>query len=70
MVDKQNRLDEPDDDLADLEEPTIDGPEPRTARDFVEDSRPGPGTAPETLTPSGPAVTEADGGWSATGPGN
>ncbi|WP_280359279.1 hypothetical protein [Nocardia otitidiscaviarum] len=44
MVDKQNRLDEPDDDLADLEEPTIDGPEPRTARDFVKGSWSGYGT--------------------------
>ncbi|WP_306356160.1 MULTISPECIES: hypothetical protein [unclassified Nocardia] len=70
MVDKQNPFDEQVDDLADLGEPSIDGPEPRSARDFVEDSRPRPGTAPETLTPSGPAVTEEDGGWTATAAGN
>lgn len=69
VVDKQNPS-EPVDDLADLEEPTIEGPEPKTTRDFVEDSRPGPETAPETLTPSGPGVTEDSGGWTATGPAN
>ncbi|WP_280440412.1 hypothetical protein [Nocardia brasiliensis] len=70
VVDNNNPLDEQTDGLDDLEEPNLDGPAPKTAKDFVGDSKPGPGTGPEELTPQGPAVTEQDGGWTATGPGN
>lgn len=70
VIDGQHPLDQPGGDLADLEEPLIEGPEPTTARDFVDDSRPGPETAPETLTPSGPGVSEEGGGWTAIVPEN
>ncbi|MFE1592971.1 hypothetical protein [Nocardia sp. NPDC058705] len=68
MVNKQNPVDQPTDpeEPTDLEEPIIEGPEPQTARDFFEDSRPGPGTAREEMSPSGPAVSGE--GWTATVP--
>ncbi|MFB8281192.1 hypothetical protein [Nocardia colli] len=70
VVDNNKPLDGQTDGLDDLEEPNVDGPTPRSAKDFAEDSKPGPGTGPEGLTPHGPAVTEQDGGWTGTGPDN
>ncbi|WP_148310662.1 hypothetical protein [Nocardia brasiliensis] len=70
VVDHNKPLDDQTDGLDDLEEPTIDGPTPRSAKDFVDDSKPGPETGPEELTPLGPAVTQQEGGWTATGPAN
>lgn len=66
MAETSNAHEEEPDRLADLEEPDIDGPIPHSAKDFVEDSKSGQGTGPEELTPLGPAVTQQDGGWSAT----
>lgn len=40
-------------DVSDLEEPTIDGPEPMTPEDFVRDSQPDSNTARQPLQPIG-----------------
>lgn len=40
-------------DMSDLEEPTIDGPEPMTREDFVRDSQPDSNTARQPLQPIG-----------------
>ncbi len=52
-----------EDDLADLEEPFIDGPPPTSAKDFVGDSRPGPGTGPEQPQPLGDGPAVGGEGW-------
>ncbi|MFD3426832.1 hypothetical protein ACFWVM_00910 [Nocardia fluminea] len=70
LVDTDNPADYDDEDdgltdldeLTDLEKPFIDGPPPTSAKDFVEDSRPGQGTGPEQ-----PNRLEIDLPWAAKG---
>ncbi|NKY87539.1 hypothetical protein [Nocardia veterana] len=46
VVNNDKPADHQTDGLDDLEEPNIEGPSPTSVKDFVEDSQPGPGTAP------------------------
>lgn len=68
MVDKQRPGDEPTDGIDDLEEPSIEGPEPKPARDYADDPRPGCGIVPEDPFPLRHGGIEEDGRWTGTGP--
>ncbi|MEV0684782.1 hypothetical protein AB0I35_13045 [Nocardia sp. NPDC050378] len=68
MVDNHHPLDDEEPTDGDGDQPFIDGPTPTTARDFVRDSQPGPGTGKEDPVVLGDGVTDEDGGWTATGP--
>ncbi|WP_433664527.1 hypothetical protein ACQPW1_21810 [Nocardia sp. CA-128927] len=65
MVNNDKLVNEQTAGLDGLEESNIDGPTPKTAQDFVDDSKPGPGTAPETLAPLGEGLGVGGDGWTA-----
>jgi hypothetical protein len=53
-----------------LEEPTIEGDEPRTARELIEDSRPDSNTVDDGFLATDPEEESAPGGgWSSYNPG-
>ncbi|MCC3313664.1 hypothetical protein [Nocardia africana] len=70
VVNNDKPDDQQTDGLDDLEEPNIEGPPPTSARDFVEDSTPCPGTAPEHPAPNEDGPAAHGQGWTSYNPGN